>query len=251
LAGVIQISDIDLKRPWQGHYNPKIRKGESVMFRSGLRSMLAGALLASGAAQAAGVAADGLKIVMQGDGRGGAPCLACHGMDGAGNDAGGFPRLAGQDVDYLAKQIRDFNRGARVNPVMQPNVANLSEQQILDVAAYYAAQPVPVAAAPAASEEVLALGEKLATRGDWSKYVPACNSCHGPGNAGVGVTFPGIANQHPSYIRQQLKAWQNGTRQNDPALLMTAVAERLSDSEIEAVAAYLAAQPATVAEGGQ
>jgi len=97
----------------------------------------------------------------------------------------------------------------------------------------------------------MALGEKLALRGDWSKHVPPCESCHGPGNAGVGVSFPGIAGQHPNYIRQQLKAWQEGTRHNDPVQLMTAVAERLTDEEIEAVAAYLATQPAVLTEGGQ
>lgn len=220
------------------------------MFKSAMRFMLAGAVLASGAVQAAGVAADGQKIVMQGDGSG-APCLACHGMDGAGNDAGGFPRLAGLDVEYLAKQMHDYNRGVRVSPIMQPNVDNLSEQQILDVAAYYASQPIPAVKAPDVSDDVMALGEKLATRGDWSKHLPSCNSCHGPGNAGVGTAFPGIAGQHPTYIRQQLKAWQNGSRHNDPVQLMTGITERLTDAEIEAVAAYLAAQSVTVAEGGQ
>jgi len=220
------------------------------MFKSKMRLMLAGVVLASGTVQAAGVPADGQKIVMQGDGSG-APCLACHGMDGAGNDAGGFPRLAGLDAEYLAKQMRDYNAGTRVSPIMQPNVDNLSEQQILDVAAYYASQPVPAVKASSASEDVLALGEKLALRGDWSKHVPSCESCHGPGSAGVGSAFPGIAGQHPTYIRQQLKAWQDGSRHNDPVQLMTGVAERLTDAEIEAVAAYLAAQPVTVAEGGQ
>lgn len=220
------------------------------MFKKGMRLVLAGTVLVWGTAQAAGVPEEGQKIVMQGDGSG-APCLACHGMDGAGNDAGGFPRLAGLDAEYLAKQIRDYNAGTRISPIMQPNVDNLTEQQILDVAAYYASQPAPEVEAPKADEEMMALGEKLATRGDWSKHVPSCDSCHGPGNAGVGQSFPGIAGQHPSYIRQQLKAWQDGSRHNDPVQLMTAVAERLTDKEIEAVAAYLAAQPVVYTTGGQ
>lgn len=220
------------------------------MLNSRLRLMLAGVVLCGSAAQAAGVAADGQKIVMQGDGSG-APCLACHGMDGAGNNAGGFPRLAGLDAAYLVKQMRDYNAGLRVSPIMQPNVDNLSEQQILDVAVYYAAQPIPVSTTADVSDEMMALGEKLATRGDWNKHLPSCNNCHGPGNAGVGTSFPGIAGQHSSYIRQQLKAWQAGNRQNDPLQLMTAVAERMTDAEIEAVAAYLAVQPVAVAKGGQ
>ncbi len=214
------------------------------------RLTLAGALLVSGAVQAQGVAANGQQVVMQGDGSG-APCLACHGLDGVGNNAAGFPRLAGMDAEYIAKQIRDYNSGTRVSVIMQPNVDNLTEQQILDVAAYYAQQPVPKAEAASADAEVMALGEKIAKRGDWNNYIPACESCHGPDSQGMGVTFPGLAGQHPNYIKQQLNAWRAGERHNDPNQLMTGVAERLTEQQIEAVAAYLGNQQAVVAEGGQ
>ncbi|MBA4502858.1 c-type cytochrome [Marinobacterium marinum] len=214
------------------------------------RLTLASALLVSGAVQAQGVAANGQQIVMQGDGSG-APCLACHGMDGAGNNLASFPRLAGLDAEYIAKQIRDYNSGKRVSVVMQPNVDNLTEQQILDVAAYYASQPVPKVEAATADAEVMALGEKIAKRGDWNNYIPACESCHGPDNQGMGVSFPGIAGQHANYIKQQLNAWRSGERHNDPNQLMTGVAERLSEQQLEAVAAYLGAQQAVAAEGGQ
>jgi len=214
------------------------------------RLTLVGALLFSSALQAQGVAADGRQVVMQGDGSG-APCMACHGMDGAGNNAASFPRLAGLDADYIAKQMRDYNAGTRVSAIMQPNVDNLSEQQILDVAAYYAEQAVPAAQAATGNEELLALGEKLANRGDWDQYIPACESCHGPDNQGVGSTFPGIAGQHGNYIRQQLHAWRSGARHNDPNQLMTGVAERLTEQQIEAVAAYLGSRQAVAAEGEQ
>lgn len=220
------------------------------MLKTHWRLTLAGALLISGAVQAQGVAADGQKIVMQGDGSG-APCLACHGLDGAGNNAAGFPRLAGLDAAYIAKQMSDYNSGTRVSPIMQPNVDNLSEQQILDVAAYYAQQPVPAAAAAPDDAELLTLGEKIATRGDWNQYIPACESCHGPDSQGMGSAFPGLAGQHPNYIKQQLNAWRDGSRQNDPNQLMTGVAERLSEQQIEAVSTYLGAQQAVAAEGGQ
>lgn len=213
------------------------------------RLTLAGALLASGVLQAQGVVADGRQLAMQGDGTG-APCLACHGMDGSGNNAASFPRLAGLDADYIAKQIRDYIAGTRVSGVMQPNVDNLTEQQILDVAAYYASQPVP-GAQGGGDEALLKLGEKIAMRGDWNNYIPACESCHGPGNQGVGHHFPGLAGQHSNYIKQQLNAWRSGQRQNDPNQLMTGVAERLSEQQIEAVAAYLGAQQAVAAEGEQ
>lgn len=219
------------------------------MLKRNWRLTLAGALLVSGAAQSQGVAANGQQVVMQGDGSG-APCMACHGMDGAGNNAAGFPRLAGLDARYIAKQIRDYNAGNRVSAIMQPNVDNLSEQQILDVSIYYANQPVPKVQT-GGDEALLILGEKIASRGDWDNYIPACESCHGPDNQGMGASFPGIAGQHANYIRQQLDAWRNGARHNDPNQLMTGVAERLSKQQIEAVAAYLGSRQAMAAKGGQ
>ncbi len=209
--------------------------------------ILAGAMtaVASGAYAAGGDPERGAQLAAQGDGSG-APCLACHGADGSGNNAAGFPRLAGLDANYLARQMLDYNTGDRVSPVMQPNIDNFDEQQIRDLAAYYAAMPVPATTAPAnVSDEVLALGEKLANQGDWDNYIPPCSSCHGPGNRGVGETFPAIAGQHPNYIRSQLNAWKSNQRNNDPNQLMTAVAERLTEEQINAVAAYLGSQSAT------
>ncbi|WP_372987122.1 c-type cytochrome [Marinobacter sp.] len=209
--------------------------------------ILTGAMtaLASGAHAAEGDPERGAQLAAQGDGSG-APCLACHGADGSGNNAGGFPRLAGLDAAYMAQQMLDYNSGDRVSPVMQPNIDNFDEQQIRDLAAYYAAMPVPEATTPAnVSDEVLALGEKLANQGDWDNYIPPCSSCHGPGNRGVGEIFPAIAGQHPNYIRSQLNAWKNNQRNNDPNQLMTAVAERLTEEQIDAVAAYLGSQSAT------
>lgn len=209
--------------------------------------ILAGAITALGASAnaAEGDPDRGAQLAAQGDGSG-APCLACHGADGSGNNAGGFPRLAGLDAAYLAKQMLDYNSGARINPVMQPNINDFDEQQIRDLAAYYAAMPVPETTTPVnVSDEVLALGEKLANQGDWDNYIPPCASCHGPGNRGVGETFPTIAGQHPNYIQSQLNAWKTNQRNNDPNQLMTGVAERLTEEQINAVAAYLGSHSAT------
>lgn len=200
-------------------------------------------LFAATQALGAGDPEPGRTLVMQGDGQGSAPCLACHGLDGAGNAAGGFPRLAGLDVGYLRKQLLDYREGRRASPVMAPNVANMSDQQIEDVAAYYAAQDAPAPAPVEISEEQRALGEKLVERGDWANYLVPCKSCHGPGSQGVGATFPALAGQHASYISQQLHAWQRGERNNDANELMLAIAARLSEEQIAAVAAYLAQQP--------
>ncbi|MBR9883206.1 MAG: cytochrome c4 [Oceanospirillales bacterium] len=199
-------------------------------------------LLASGLLQAAGNADRGATIVMQGDGQGGAPCLACHGNDGAGNDGAGFPRLAGLNAGYLAAQLRDYRDGRRTNAIMAPNAAHLSDQQIEDVAAYYAMQNVVVKPAEQPAD-LLAQGEKLVKQGDWDNYIVPCETCHGPGAQGVGATFPGLSGQHPTYLRQQLEAWKNGTRTNDPNQLMLAIAARLSDEQIQAVSAYLSQLP--------
>lgn len=171
-------------------------------------------------------------------------CIACHGPDGAGQAATQFPRLDILEAGYMAKQLRDLKAGSRQSPIMQPFAASLSDQQIADTAAYYAAQAATVAKPSGADPELLALGEKLATRGDWDRHLPACLSCHGPGNRGVGSQFPALAGQHASYIEAQLRAWRAGTRSNDPLNLMLAVAERMTDTDIKAAAAYLAAQPA-------
>lgn len=186
----------------------------------------------------------GATVAQQGNGRGATACVACHGPDGAGNGSAGFPRLAGLNADYLAKQLHDFQSGRRQNAVMAPIAKALDDGEIRAVAEHYAELPAPQIQAPEAEPEVLALGETLATIGRWSDTIPACVQCHGPGTRGVAPHFPGIAGQHAGYIEAQIKAWKAGQRSNDPNDLMKVVADRLSDEDIHAVAAYLASQPA-------
>lgn len=197
------------------------------------------------AAQAHGADPDrGKTIVMQGNGKGALACMTCHGLDGAGNAGAGFPRLAGLNPSYLAKQIADYKNGSRTNPVMKPFAMALTDEEAADVAAYYAAQQAP-AAPPAADPSVLKQGERLALNGDWDKNVPACESCHGPGGRGVGAGFPALAGQHSGYITAQFRDWRTGARTNDPIGLMKAVADRLSAEQAAAAAAYFAGlQPA-------
>lgn len=192
---------------------------------------------------ASGDPANGQTLAMQGDGSG-APCAACHGPQGEGMAAATFPRIAGLDADYALRQMIAFQQGQRVNAAMTMNIDNFDEQQLADLAAYFATLPVPAPAAATVSKEQLALGKKLALEGDWDNYLPPCSSCHGPNNQGVDGNFPGIAGQHASYLKQQLELWQQGQRTSDPVQLMEAIAKRLSSEQIEAVAAYLASQPA-------
>lgn len=187
----------------------------------------------------------GRQIVMQGNKKGATACLSCHGIDGAGNAAAGFPRLGGLNAEYMVKQLQDFVSGERANVIMQPIAKALSDQESEQVAVYYAKQKVPYKAPsidPVVSEE----GRKLVELGAWDKMVPACVQCHGPGSRGVGMHFPALAGQHANYIVSQLYAWKQDTRKNDPNQLMKGIADRLNDSQIKAVAEYLASQKPTV-----
>lgn len=217
------------------------------------RNRLAAALLAALVALAFAPAlaqegADlGESLVMQGNAQGALPCASCHMPDGAGVPAANYPRLAGLHADYIAKQLEDFQADLRRNPVMAPIAKALSEEEIAAVAAYYAARRAPFSA-PDAEEELLERGEFLVKNGNWSNFVAPCASCHAGDSLGVGASFPPIAGQSAGYIAAQLHAWRSGERRNDPLDLMHAVADRLQEEEIDAVAAYLSIQPPAGAE---
>ena len=188
--------------------------------------------------------ADGATLARQGNGHGAVACTACHGADGGGQAATGFPRLAGLNAAYVRKQLDDFADGTRVNAVMQPVASALTADERTALASYYARLPVPVLSRPAGdSTSASSVGERLATRGRWTQGVPGCAQCHGPGGVGVGAHFPPLAGQSATYIANQLKAWQQGTRHNDPLQLMQHVAARLDAGDIAAVSAWYATQP--------
>ncbi|AJO79007.1 cytochrome c [Pseudomonas sp. MRSN 12121] len=186
-------------------------------------------------------AADGQKVFTQGGAQPGATaCLACHGGDGLGLAAAGFPRLAGLSAGYLRKQLEDFRSGARSNPVMQPLAKALSEEEISAVSQTLAAMPAPTVAPVTRSAEAPGVGARLALRGAWERQVPECVTCHGPGGVGVGDAFPPLAGQPAAYLAGQLNAWRDGTRRNDPNDLMGHIAKALTPEEIVAVADYFA-----------
>lgn len=203
-------------------------------------------------AVALGFAVSAAAYAAEGDAKAGAEaaaiCTACHQADGSGmNIPGGesWPRLNGLDADYLHKQLQDIKSGTRTSPTMLPFANMLSEQQMKDISAYYSQLPATQGkGGEGATEQQLAHGQKLAEQGDWDRYIVPCQACHGPGNLGVGASFPAIAGQHADYIADQLHKWQKGSRDNDPQHLMAAISERLNDEDIQAVSAWLSRQPA-------
>lgn len=195
---------------------------------------------------------DGATIAQQGNGHGAAPCMACHAVNGGGQPAAGFPRLAGLPKAYLRKQLEDFANGSRDNATMLPVVGALTDAERDAVVKYYSALPVPTPApAQLPKDSVAQRGQQLAMRGRWSDALPGCEQCHGPGGVGVGNHFPPLAGQSAVYISNELNAWKQGSRHNDPLQLMQSVASRLSDDDIAAISAWYAAQPVTPAKEQQ
>ncbi|TLP64686.1 MULTISPECIES: c-type cytochrome [Pseudomonas] len=186
-------------------------------------------------------AADGQRIYNQGGNNPAAmACMGCHGPDAKGIAAAGFPRLAGLPADYLAKQLRDLRGASRQQAVMTPLAKALDDAEIDAVSAYLA--QLPSDSPPELRRQQIA-GDpttRLALYGDWSRQVPGCVQCHGPGGVGVGEHFPPLAGQPAGYLVAQLQAWRNGTRSNDPNRLMVEVAKALTDTEVTALAEYFA-----------
>lgn len=172
-----------------------------------------------------------------------APCAACHAADGNSLNPI-WPKLAGQNEGYLIKQLHDLKLGmtsqgkeGRLNAVMSPMAAPLSDTDIADLAAYYASVPTQMAAVKKAS---LAMGEALYRGGDKKAGIPACSACHGPNGAGMAAAkFPRLSGQHPDYTVLQLKAFKKGERNNDMNAMMRDIASRMSDEQMQAVADYV------------
>lgn len=166
-----------------------------------------------------------------------AVCAGCHGADGNGGADPLWPKLAGQDADYIAKQLADFKSGARKDPLMAGMVANLSKTDMQNLGAYYASLKVRPGAARDA--QLAKLGEKIYRGGNAKMGVSACMSCHGPSGHGIPPRFPKVSGQHAAYAQKQLLAFKTGARANDGDM-MTRIAFRMSEQEIKAVSEYMA-----------
>jgi len=163
-------------------------------------------------------------------------CAACHGADG-NSPLPMNPSLAGQHLEYLFKQLNEFKSGSRNNAVMMGMVAGLSAEDMRNLAAYYSAQKPGESAAK--DKDLVAQGRKLFRGGNLATGVAACAGCHSPNGAGIPSQYPRLAGQHPEYVATQLKAFRASERANDANNMMRAVAARLTDKEIAAVAEYL------------
>jgi cytochrome c553 len=163
-------------------------------------------------------------------------CVACHGNDG-NSAAGSFPSIAGQNYKYTLKQLREIQSGGRSAMLMIGILDNMTDQDLMDLAAYYADQTPQ---GGAAKVELAELGESIYLAGIPRKGVAACTACHAPdGGGNESAAFPSLAGQWPEYTETQLKAYRAGDRANDGGQMMRLIARDLSDDEIAAVANYL------------
>ena len=169
-------------------------------------------------------------------------CVACHG-EGGQSVVPNFPKLAGQHPAYLLKQMRDM-RPNKDNVIlrnvveMQGIIAGFSEQDLMDLAAYYAAQKESLGQA---EKQYVELGQKIYRAGIPKINIPACSACHSPtGDGNKAAGYPKLRGQFAAYTEKSLKAFRDGSRTNDAETqVMRNIAERLSDAEIKAVSSYI------------
>jgi len=167
-----------------------------------------------------------------------AVCAACHSADG-NSASDSFPKLAGQHAPYLVKQLKEFKSGERENAIMAGMVASLTEQDMQDLAAYFAAQ---ITTPETVSKDIANAAKKFYMGGDKNRAIPGCTACHGPRGNGLELAnFPKIAGQHPAYLKAQLQNFRSGLRHNDPNGMMEDVAGKLSDADIELLSQYISA----------
>lgn len=180
-----------------------------------------------------------------------AACMHCHGIDGAGDSTGAFPRLAGQSGWYLYKALRDFTTQRRPHNVMTPIAQALTDKEMQDVAAYYASiDDAPGPPMVEVDPEVLQRGATLSAIGSQADNVQACANCHGPAGRGVPPVFPYLAGQAASYLDLQLRRWREGVRDTAPMGVMEIIARNLSEDDIRAVSLYFqSVRPAGGSEG--
>jgi cytochrome c553 len=201
-------------------------KNASVIF---VYSLLAAFTLLTGTAYATGNAEEGAKRSVA--------CGACHGADGNSVNPQ-WPSIAGQNATYLANTLQAFKNGTRSDVLMSGQALGLSEQDIENLAAYFATQ---TATQRTANPELAETGERLYQGGNKESNLTACIGCHGPagkGNAPAG--YPSLSSQHAAYTAKQLSDYQSEARKSDgDSMIMRNVAARLTQNEINALAAYI------------
>jgi cytochrome c553 len=164
-------------------------------------------------------------------------CQECHGSDGISHDLN-VPNHAGQNAGYLIKQLKDFQSGDRIHDTMNRMAEDLSETDRVDIAAYFAGQPVMQGTGSTSKS----YARNLFENGNPDRQLKPCTQCHGPNGKGMlhdGMEVPVIGGQKSAYLQRQLTNWKSGERQNSPDGLMNKIAHLLTDQEIEDLADYI------------
>jgi cytochrome c553 len=163
-------------------------------------------------------------------------CIACHAIDG-NSVVSVNPKLAGQHAAYISKQLNNFKSGLRENIVMAGMVANLTEEDMINLGNYFSEQDILLSSAQ--KNGVGSLGENIFRAGIKSKGVAACAGCHGPSGHGIPDKYPRLNAQHSEYTLAQLNAFRLGLRKNDPEAVMRTIAQKLTEQEMQSVADYI------------
>ena len=170
-------------------------------------------------------------------------CAACHGADG-NSVTPANPNLAGQGAEYITRQLQNFKSGLRTNPMMGAMVGNLTPDDTVALGIYFSRQTPKGGAAR--DPTLVKTGQSLFRGGLAASGLPACSSCHSPNGAGIPKNYPRLAGQHAEYSYAQLKAFKAGERGADKddkdtqGRIMHAIAQKLSDEQMKAVADYTA-----------
>lgn len=164
-------------------------------------------------------------------------CQGCHGEFGLSQEDL-IPNLAGQYAPYIAKQLRNFQTGARTHQIMSAMATTINDAELIDIAAYFASQNKMQGNGKGDNP----VARNLFTKGDPARGIPPCMSCHGVNGKGQApniATYPVIGGQHKGYLRIQLIHWRSGERSNSPDGVMNKVAKTLTDNEIESLTDYI------------
>jgi cytochrome c553 len=167
--------------------------------------------------------------------RGIVSCVGCHGPNGNSGVAA-WPKLAAQHTAYTLKQLKNYKDGSRANPVMMGIVATLTDQDMLNLAAYLSKQELKLGVAQ--NKDTIALGQRIYRGGIAEKGIPACSGCHSPNGAGIPAQYPRLGGQWAEYSSAQLIAFRDGIRKN--GVQMSTIAAKMSDVEMKAVSDYMA-----------
>lgn len=167
-------------------------------------------------------------------------CQGCHGEDGNSLSTL-IPKLAGQDGEYISKQVRNFQAGTRTHRIMNDLAATVNDNDLIDIAAYFASRNKMKGDGSAGDR----FGKDLFLNGDAHRMIFACVNCHGAGGKGLEPNpsmFPVIGGQHKDYLLRQLINFRKGDRSNSPDGVMNGMTKSLTDAELESLAEYISRQ---------